>query len=410
MKNSRFAVQFVFRKPKGTTRSVLPLYLRISASGQRTEVSTRRSWQPDRWDAATGSATGTRQDARTLNAYLSALQTRVYEVYLELVNSQQDITAEALKDGLNGVKKTGRMLIPIFQRHNEQLAKLVGAEFAPATLERYETALDHTVAFLRNRYQVDDISIDKLNYEFVTEYEFWLKSARNCGHNTAVKYISNLRKIVNICLKNGWLVRDPFLGYKMSKREVIREVLTQQEIDVLTKKEFSIQRLAVVRDLFLFSCYTGLAYADIKKLKRSEVATGIDDEKWIFTSRQKTETASRIPLLPAATAIIERYSKHPICSDNDALLPVPSNQKMNAYLKEIADVCGILKPMTCHTARHTFATTITLTNGVPIETVSKMLGHRSLKTTQHYAKILDKKVSEDMLKLRSKLNAVGRNG
>ncbi|MBT1689420.1 site-specific integrase [Dawidia soli] len=405
MKNSRFGLQFVFRKPKGETRSLLPLYLRISAGGQRTEVSTRRSWQPDRWDTITGRAVGTREDARTLNAYLSALQARVYEVYLQLVNNHQDVTAEALKDGLSGDKKSGRTLVPIFQRHNEQLAKLVGAEFASATLSRYQTALDHTVAFLRSRYQTDDISIDKLDYEFVTEYEFWLKSARKCGHNTAVKYISNLRKVVNICLKNGWLARDPFLGYKMTKREVVRAVLTQNEVDVLTKKEFAIERLAIVRDLFLFSCYTGLAYADIKKLKRSEVAIGIDGEKWIFTSRQKTDTASRIPLLPQAMTIIERYADNPICANKDTLLPVPSNQKMNAYLKEIADVCGILKPMTCHTARHTFATTITLTNGVPIETVSKMLGHRSLKTTQLYAKILDTKVSDDMLKLRSKLTS-----
>jgi site-specific recombinase XerD len=347
---------------------------------------------------------GTREDARSLNAYLGALQTRVYEVYLQLLTDRGEITAEALKLGLTGAKKSTRTLVPIFRRHNEQLAKLVGAEYASGTLDRYETALAHTISFLQSKYQVDDFGIDKLNYEFVAEFEFWLKSARGCAHNTAIKYISNLRKVVNICLKNGWLTRDPFLGYKMNKREVVREVLTQEEIDVLAKKEFAISRLAVVRDLFVFSCYTGLAYADVKKLKRSEVATGIDGEQWIFTSRQKTETPSRIPLLPQAMDIIRKYKYDPFCSHKDVLFPVPSNQKMNAYLKEIADLCGITKAMTCHTARHTFATTITLTNGVPIETVSKMLGHRSLKTTQHYAKILYKKVSEDMLTLRSKLD------
>lgn len=157
-----------------------------------------------------------------------------------------------------------------------------------------------------------------------------------------------------------------------------------------------------MRDIFIFCCYTGLAYVDVLQLTRSEIATGIDGEKWIYTSRQKTDTSTRIPLLPPALEILERYKDHPQCIHEERLLPVLSNQKMNSYLKEIADQCGITKKMTMHTARHTFATTVTLTNGVPIETVSKMLGHRNLKTTQHYAKILDKKVSEDMGVLRAK--------
>lgn len=409
MMNNRFSVQFHFKKPKRSKRATaLPIYMRISAGGERAEYSTRRQWDPTRWDNVNGRAAGTREDVRMLNAYLSALQARVYEVYLQLMADKEPITAEALKDGLHGKKKDVRTLIPIFQHHNEQLALLVGKEFAPGTQERYETALAHTLAFIQWKYKKDDIAIDALNFEFVSEFEFWLKSTRGCCHNTAVKYISNLKKIVNICVKNGWLTRDPFLGYKMNKREVIREILTQEEINTLAEKDFATARLNIVRDLFLFSCYTGLAYADIKKLKRSEVATGIDGEKWIFTSRKKTETPSRIPLLPQALHVVEKYEHDPFCSHKDVLLPVPSNQKMNAYLKEIADLCGITKKMTSHTARHTFATTVTLSNGVPIETVGKMLGHRNLKTTQHYAKILDGKVSNDMLVLRGKLDMLSK--
>jgi site-specific recombinase XerD len=178
--------------------------------------------------------------------------------------------------------------------------------------------------------------------------------------------------------------------------------LTEEEIQTIINKDFKIERVAMVRDIFVFSCFTGLAYIDVKQLTKNNISLGIDGDKWIFKNRQKTDTTSKIPLLPMAQEIINKYENHPVCINEDRLLPILSNQKMNAYLKEIADVCGIKKELTFHIARHTFATTITLSNGVPLETVSKMLGHTSLKTTQHYAKILDKKISEDMMILKSK--------
>ncbi len=217
-----------------------------------------------------------------------------------------------------------------------------------------------------------------------------------------MKYLSNFRKIVNRSIRNGWLQRDPFLGFKMTKREVERIALTEFELQALASKQFPTERLSIVRDIFLFSCYSGLAYADVKKLKRSEIVIGIDGEKWLMSKRQKTDIAARIPLLPSAMSIVNRYANNPQCIMEGRVLPVLSNQKMNAYLKEIADLCEISKKMTYHIARHTFATTVTLSNGVPIETVSKMLGHRNLKTTQHYARILDIKISEDMKELRKK--------
>jgi site-specific recombinase XerD len=218
-----------------------------------------------------------------------------------------------------------------------------------------------------------------------------------------MKYIRNFRKIVNGCIRRGWLTRDPFLGFKMSMEEVKITPLSKEELKALSEKEFSCERLDQVKDIFVFCCFTGLAYVDIKKLKRSEIVLGIDEEKWIFTTRQKTDTASRIPILPTAQRIMEKYGNHIQCLNDNRLLPVLSNQKMNAYLKEIADVCNINKKLTFHIARHTFATTVTLSNGVPIETVSKMLGHKNLRTTQHYAKILDRRVSDDMQQLKKKL-------
>jgi site-specific recombinase XerD len=319
----------------------------------------------------------------------------------------KSLTIDSIKNKWFGiVTERPRMLLEIFEHHNRQMKELIGQEFSPLTFERYTTSKKHTHDFMKWKYNVDDMNIKDLNYEFITDYEFWLKSVRKCDHNTTMKYLSNFKKIVNICLKNGWLPKNPFFGYKMTKREVERPFLTHEELTAISIKTFLAPRINQVRDIFLFSCYTGLAYADVKKLSRSEISTGIDGEKWIFTHRQKTESATRLPLLPPAQEILDRYAEHPQCLNEGRLLPVLSNQKMNGYLKEIADMCGITKKMTTHTARHTFATTVTLTNGVPIETVSKMLGHRNLKTTQHYAKILDLKVSEDMKSLRSKFGTI----
>ena len=257
-------------------------------------------------------------------------------------------------------------------------------------MERYETSLKHTKDFLLWKYNLTDINIEKIDYAFIMEYEFYLRSERKCANNTAVKYIKNFHKIINQCLANGWLSKDPFVNYKAKIKEVIREFLTEKEVEEIINKEFVSQRLELVRDIFVFSCFTGLAYIDVKQLTKDNISLGIDGDKWIFKNRQKTDTASKIPLLPMAQEVIDKYANHPVCKNENRLLPILTNQKMNAYLKEIADVCGIKKELTFHIARHTFATTVTLSNGVPIETVSKMLGHTNLKTTQHYAKILDK--------------------
>jgi site-specific recombinase XerD len=235
------------------------------------------------------------------------------------------------------------MLLQIFQQHNDEVKNLIGKDFSASTLERYKTSYDHTKSFIMWKYRVEDMDIKKLNFEFVAQYEFWLKSVRNCSHNTAIKYIANFRKIVNRCIRNGWLNRDPFIGFKMTKKEVIPEFLTEHEIKLVAEKTFVSDRLDNVRDIFLFCCYTGLAFADVKKLMMSEIRLGVDGNKWIFTQRQKTETSTRIPLLPSALTILNKFKDHPSCITSGKALPVLSNQKYNGYLKEIADICGINK-------------------------------------------------------------------
>lgn len=400
----RFNLLFYLKKRNNYEGGPIPIYMRLSVAGKRTEFTTQREWDPAKWNSQAGRATGTKEIARELNAYLDILQTKVYEAQRKLVDQGELVSTETLREIITGRNRNTKMLLEVFDYHNKQMQELVNIDFAAGTMERYETARSHTRDFINWKYGLDDIDIAKLNYEFVTEMEFYLKAKRKCCHNTSLKYISNVKKIVNICVKNGWLQRDPFFGYRMQKKEVIREFLTEEEIHLVYNKIFPAERLNLVRDIFIFSCYTGLAYADIEKLKRSEVIVGIDGEKWISTTRQKTDSSSRIPLLPIATEILLKYKDHPKCVTNDLLLPILSNQNMNGYLKEIAAIAGINKKFTFHCARHTFATTVTLTNGVPIETVSKMLGHRNLKTTQHYAKILDSKVSHDMSCLKKKLS------
>ena len=316
------------------------------------------------------------------------------------------INIENLKNELFGTKERARTIIPIFQDHNNKIKELVGKEYASGTLERYETSLKHTKDFILWKYKVTDIEINKIDHAFVTEYEFYLRTVRKCANNTAVKYIKNFNKIIKICLANHWLERDPFANYKSKVIEVERVYLSEEEIQDIIEKDFGTERLSLVRDIFIFSCFTGLAYVDVKNLTKSHINIGIDGEQWIFTHRQKTESASKIPILPVTQMIIDKYENHPQSINENRLLPIFSNQKMNAYLKEIATVCNIDKELTFHIARHTFATTVTLTNGVPIESVSKMLGHKNLKTTQHYAKVLDKKVSEDMQILKSKFSNI----
>lgn len=377
--------------------------MRITVDGRYCEMSTKRKCSSSSWNASAGRMNGKSDETKAFNSYLDTLQQKVFEAKRKLIETDKEISAESIKDLLLGRnKQSPQMLLEVFKYHNEQIGALVGQEYASGTLERYRTSYRHTRSFLEWRYKLKDIDISKLNYEFISEYEFWLKSVRKCGHNTTMKYLSNFKKIIIRCIKNGWLQKDPFIGFNMAKREVERTALTEYELELLEARKFPIQRLELVKNIFLFSCYTGLAYADVQKLKRSEIVIGIDGEKWIFTKRQKTDSASRIPLLPVALSILRLYEDDPQCKLRDRVLPVLSNQKMNSYLKEIADSCGINKNLTYHIARHTFATTVTLSNGVPIETVSKMLGHRNIKTTQHYAKILDKKISDDMKDLRQK--------
>jgi site-specific recombinase XerD len=406
---TKITLHFYAKSTKANANGLLPIYVRLTVDGKRLEFSTKKFVEKSKWSNELSKMKGSTEEARSINSYLDLMKSKVLDAQMELLHRNDVLSIENFKNKLLGTGERQRMLVPIFQDHNNKIKELVGKEYAPGTLERYTTSLKHTIEFMQWKYNISDIDITKIDHAFITDYEFWLRSVRNCANNTAVKYLKNFNKIIKLCLANDWLDKNPFANYKSKVKEVERVYLTEGEIQSIIEKDFKTERLSLVRDIFLFSCFTGLAYIDVKNLTKSHISFGIDGEKWIFTHRQKTESASKIPILPVTQMIIEKYENHPQCNNEDKLLPILSNQKMNAYLKEIAGVCEIEKELTFHIARHTFATTITLTNGVPIESVSKMLGHKNLRTTQHYAKVLDKKVSEDMKILKDKFTTLNTN-
>ncbi len=401
--NTNLNLSFLLKVSKKDALGNAPIYARITINGVRTEFTIKRTLHPSKWIPKAGVAKGTTEDVRTLNSYINTVRGKIFEHYNQMLITGKHITPETLKNAYYGITEKGKTLVEVFEYHNKQVKSLVGKDYAEGTHERYCTALAHCKAFLKHKYNVSDIPIAQINYEFITELEFYLKTVKNCSHNTAIKYITNFKKIIRIAIGNGWLDKNPFINYKISIHEIERDFLTEGEIQAITDKEFATPRLDQVRDIFLFSCFTGLAYADVQKLSKNHLVIGMDGDKWIKINRTKTDTRSSIPVLPMAQSILDKYSNNPKCLTENKLLPVLSNQKMNNYLKEIADVCYINKIITFHLARHSFATTVTLSNNVPIESVSRMLGHKNIRTTQHYAKIIDKKVSADMQLLKTKL-------
>lgn len=401
-----FSILFYPRGNDIDKNGYAPIYARITVNGKRSEFSIRRKVQLTRWNSDAGKIRGTTPDVRELNKYLLSIELKINKIQEQLSEKNILITSEKIKNIYLGKNSNQKMLLAIFQEHNDKVNELVGKDFSAGTAERYKTAMKHVTDYILKEYQVKDIPVREVDLKFITGFEYYLKTTRNCAHNSAIKYVTNLKKIIRIAYANDWISKDPFIHWKAKLKIVDREFLTSEDIQKIVEKDFSTDRLNQVKDIFIFSCFTGLAYADVKKLTKNDIVIGIDGQNWIKTKRTKTDTRSNIPILSIPQAIIDKYKVYQESLDTELLLPVLSNQKMNAYLKEIADLCEINKNLTFHLARHTFATTVTLTNGVPIESVSKMLGHKSLRTTQHYAKIIDKKVSEDMNALRLKMDAI----
>jgi site-specific recombinase XerD len=403
------AVLFYIRKAKSTKSKMAPIYMRITVNGKRAEISLQRDVEVSRWNPAAGMVSGSSEAAKSLNQYITYWRQRAYDAQESLIKDNKLATAAAIKQLLTGGSTAQKTLMEVFIAHNDRLKERVGVDHAAATLTRYQTTKDHVLEFMQAKYGSSDIYLSHLGKGFAADFYHYLITVRNCNTNTSAKYVKNLKRITRFALLNEWITRDPFMGFSPAVKPVERGYLTMEELELIEDKKMVSPRLEQVKDLFIFACYTGLAYIDVANLKPENISRGINGSLWINTHRQKTNVPSNIPLLNKAVDIIEKYRDHPQVVTSGRLLPVLSNQKLNAYLKEIGDVCGITKNLTFHLARHTFATTITLTNGVSIESVSAMLGHTNIKTTQIYAKVVQKKVAEDMEMLARKLSAHGRS-
>lgn len=402
---STFGIRFIIRKNKIKDGKV-PVYASVTVNGKRIEISMKHYIALENWNSQKGQGRGMSSEVIQLNQYLLQVKSRLVESYRELQLQDKSLTAEMVKNKFLGVSKDRPTLLNLIDYHNKSMQGIL----APGTLKNYYTTKKYLKKYILKKHKVQDYALEDLSYQFITDFEFFLRAhkpldhQKPIGNNGVMKHLERLKKIVTMGTRMEWIEKDPFTHYKLKFHKTSREFLTAEELYSIEQKSFNIPRLLFVRDLFVFSCYTGLAYIDAIQLKPENISIGIDGENWLSIHRQKTHQPVRIPILPKAQKIIDTYKDNPKAINIGRVFPNISNQKLNSYLKEIADLCGIQKPLTFHIARHTFATTVTLTNGVPLETVSKLLGHSSIQMTQVYAKIVEKKVSQDMSNLRKTLN------
>ena len=395
---------FYIMRTRVTRKGEAPILLRVTISGTRATCSTKLKVDPSTWNALAERAIGRDRLTIELNQHLEVIKAKISKIHRQFEIDEKRFDAQSVINVFLGKSdKVKVMLLDVFQEHNERCRMLIDRDMARSTVERYETSLKLTRQFIQLQFGKDDIPIEDVNHKFITDYEFFFKTVRNCSHNTTTKYLKNFKKIIRIAIANEYITKDPFVNIRFSLDEVDKDFLTDDEIRTIYEKEFTIERLAQVRDFFVFSCYTGLAFSDLKGLHKEHLIEDNDKRLWIRKKRQKTKNMCNIPLLDIPLRIIEKYKDHPQCVTTERVLPIMSNPKMNAYLKEIADICGIKKLVCTHTARHTFATSIGLANGVSIENVAKMLGHSDTKMTRHYAKVLDKSIKSDMLSVNEKL-------
>ena len=396
MERTTFGLLFYIRRDKTNKKGEAPVFMRLTINGERADASIKRFIEPHAWNSAKGKANEKCRGGKDLNLYLDAISANILRIQRDLELDKKEVSAQIILNRYLGKEQSDRhTLMEVFRAHNEKCRALSGISLAPGTVIRYETSLRLTEAFLRTTYKKEDCYLDEITHQFVEDYDFYLRTVRRCCHNTTTKYLLNFKKIIRIALAKGWMKKDPFAQVHFHFEPVEREFLEKQELKVLLNKEITITRLAQVRDIFCFCCLTGLAFMDVQQLKPEHLVADIHGKIWIRKARQKTKNMCNIPLLDEAQKIIDRYRDHPYCQTHGVLLPVCSNQKMNSYLKELADICGIRKNLSTHCARHTFAT-LTLASGATIDNVAKMLGHANVNMTRRYAKVLDSTIMRDM--------------
>lgn len=381
------------------------IYARVTVNQKRANISLKKKISLELWNPKTKKAKGNSAEARQINQYLTQVNAQLFQCYQDLKFKGELITSQIIKAYYLGEAENQKSLKDLLEYHSNKIESTL----APGTIRNFGVTEGYINRFLQNKLKTTDIFLKQLNYKFISDFGNYLHNYYPKGHpkamsnNTIMKHLQRLRKIVTLGYHMEWIDKDPFIRWKPSYEKTERQFLSENELSNLETYHFPIERLERVRDLFVFSCYTGISYSDIMLLTLDNIHIGIDGNNWIITKRKKTKTPVKIPLLEKAQYLIDKYNNHPITQVTGTLFPLITNEKLNLYLKEIADAVGIKKNLTFHMARHTFATTVTLSNGVPIETVSKLLGHTKIATTQIYARVLERKVSDDMIKLSQKI-------
>lgn len=407
-----FTVIFFTRKSRSIPNQ-LSIYVRITVDGKRAEISLKRNIPSKEWDNSRNRGRGGSQRIRALNAYLDIVYGELLDCHKELLEENRVVSSNAIKSRYLGEDDNSKTLRELIKYHNENMSIVL----KKGTMKNYYTTEKYLYRFLSKKRKVSDVRLKQLNYAFVTDFEHFLRNYRDSkkrlllSNNGVMKHLERFKKMLNLAVKLEWMDKNPFNQFQLKYNKYDRQFLDEEELEQLESSEMGNERLERIRDCFVFSCYTGLSYVDVKELNRDNIVKGIDGNHWISTKREKTDKPVKVPLLPKAQEILEKYMQCPEMENKEGLLPISSNQKTNTYLKEIADSCDIDKNLTFHVARHTFATTVMLSNGVPIETVSKLLGHSKLSTTQIYARVVESKISEDIgnLLIRFKEKAVKKS-
>ena len=403
---TNFRVSFFLKKAKLLKNGEASVAMRITVDGQRVENNIRKSILPNLWDQSKERAKGTSTAAVDLNRFIEDARIRIRQIVTELQQTGAEINPLIVQQrfyGVGQVRKQERTILQVIQEHNDEANQLIGKDFVEITWRRYETMKRYLGELIKQKYGVDDLPLSNFTGEVIRAYEVYLKTEKDLCQNTLIRYMKALKKITNRCLANDWIQKDPFAGIKFREEPTEPEFLTLEEVDRIYNCNPGSKRLEVIKDMFLMSAFTGLAFTDVSQLTEDHIVTDNDGNKWIRKPRQKTKLMSNIPLLDVPLAIIEKYQGDKKAAKKGVLLPIPCNQVMNRYLKEIAEICKINKHLTMHTARHTYAT-LCLSQGVSLKNVSKMLGHASVKMTERYARVLDSSILRDMNAIRDTLN------
>ena len=395
-RRSTLCVLFYIKRQKLLKNGEAPVCMRITVDKRKAEIVIKRSVPVELWNQSKECSKGKDRSSQELNHYINSVRARVLQIHRELEIDNKVVTADIIRDRYYGRDKVQYTLLEVYADHNKKCRALIGKEYTESTVTKFETSINRLREFIRFRYHKDDFFLNELDGQFIRDFEYWLKTSIGCQNNSALKHLKNLKKVIRIALANEWIKKDPFYGIHFRIDEVNVEFLSKEELDRLMDKDFDIKRLEQVRDVFAFCCFTGMAFADVQQLSKEHLVRDNEGNLWIRKARQKTKQMCNIPVISPARKLIDKYSNQPDCIAKNVLLPVPSNQKMNAYLKEIADICGIQKRLTTHVARHTAATVVFLANEVSMENVAKILGHSNIRMTQHYAKVLDTSILRDM--------------